>query len=343
MFSAWRGGLRAGLLATVLSTLIGAFFFLPPTYSFMIGVEDLLELGVFTLAAVIISSLSAAHEKALVREQAARREAEAANAVKDEFLAAVSHELRTPLTTIKTLTRILLHKNPTESERREYLADIASECDRQINLVHNLLDLSRIKTGGVQIKPQRVDVGEVVRACEKIERVEAAEHHHELSVEIAPDLPFIRADQSALRRALCAIVENSVKYTSDGGHINLHAYHDGGSQVAIDIKDNGRGIHAADLPYIFDRFYRGRTVSDSADSLEANPQEVPGIGLGLHLARMLVEGMSGSIEVRSQVGQGSTFTLRLSVWRQETDKQNQERSSSLASFSARNLTNVATE
>lgn len=319
MFSTWRGGLGAGLLATALSAVVGAFFFFPPAYSFKVDGEDLLELGVFTLAALIISSLSAARERAFAREQAAREEAEAANAVKDEFLAAVSHELRTPLTTIKTLTRVLLRKNPTEEERREYLEDIASECDRQIDLVHNLLDLSRVKVGGVEIRSGRVDVGEALQACEKIERAAAAERNQELVVESASDLPPVRADKSALRRALCAVVENAIKYTPDGGRIILRARRDeDGGQVAIEVEDTGVGIRAEDLPRIFDRFYRGRAgAGDGAGNLDE--QEVPGIGLGLHLASVLVEGMGGSIEASSRVGHGSTFTLRLPVWRDETD------------------------
>ena len=319
MFSAWRGGLGAGLLATALSAILGAFFFLPPAYSFKVYGEDLLQLGVFTLAALIISSLSAARERALALEQQARREAESANAVKDEFLAAVSHELRTPLTTIKTLTRVLLRKNPTEEERREYLEDIASECERQIDLVHNLLDLSRVKVGGVEIRSGRVDVGEVLRACEKIVRPAAVERNQELIVESVSDLPPVRADQSALRRALCAVAENAIKYTPDGGRIILRARRDeDGGRVAIEVEDTGVGVRAEDLPRIFDRFYRGRAgAGDGAGNLDE--QEVPGIGLGLHLARVLVEGMGGSIEASSRVGHGSTFTLRLPVWRDETD------------------------
>jgi signal transduction histidine kinase len=319
MFSTWRGGLGAGLLATALSAVVGAFFFFPPAYSFKVDGEGVLELGVFTLAALVVSSLSAARERALAREQAARGEAEAANAVKDEFLAAVSHELRTPLTTIKTLTRVLLKKSPTDEERREYLEDIASECERQIDLVHNLLDLSRVKVGGVEIRPGRVDVGETLLACEKIERAGAAERSQQLVVEAASDLPPARADKSALRRALCAVVENAIKYTPDGGRIILRARRDeGGGRVAIEVEDTGPGIRAEDLPLIFERFYRGRAVAgDGAGKLDE--QEVPGIGLGLHLARVLVEGMGGSIEASSSVGRGSTFTVRLAVWRAELD------------------------
>jgi signal transduction histidine kinase len=320
MVSAWRGGMVVGLLATALSALVNVYVLLPPAFSFHAEREDLLQLTVFICAAVIVGTLSAARRRAeaerealLLREQAARAEAERANATKDEFLAAVSHELRTPLTTIKALTRVLLRKNPTEDERRDYLGDIASECDRQIDLVHNLLDLSRIRAGGVEIVPRRVDAAEILRACVKIERIEAAEHGHQLSVEIAGDLPDIRADHNALRRALCAVVENSIKYTPAGGRIQLSAQLDG-SDVDIRVEDNGRGIHPDDLPHVFDSFYRGKTVGEGAVDNGAGSQEVPGIGLGLHLARSLVEGMNGSIEVRSELGQGSIFTLRLPIW-----------------------------
>ena len=319
MFSAWRGGLGAGLLATALSAVLGAFFFFPPAYSFKVYGEDLLQLGVFTLAALIISSLSAARERAFALEQQARREAEAAGAVKDEFLAAVSHELRTPLTTIKTLTRILLKKSPTEEERREYLEDIASECERQIDLVHNLLDLSRVQVGGVEISPGRVDVGETLRDCEKIVRVGAAERNQELVVEVVRGLPPVRGDKSALRRALCAVAENAVKYTPEGGRITLRARpSEGDGEVVFEVEDTGQGINAGDLPRVFERFYRGRIVAGDG-ARGGDEQEVPGIGLGLHLARVLVEGMGGSIGARSRVGHGSTLTLRLPVWRGEHD------------------------
>ena len=315
MFSTWRGGLGAGLVATSLSAVLGAFFFFPPAYSFKVYGEDLLQLGVFTLAALVISSLSAARERALALSEQARREAEAADSVKDEFLAAVSHELRTPLTTIRTLTRILLKKNPTEVERREYLEDIASECERQIDLVHNLLDLSRVKAGGVEIQPARVEVSEALRDCEKTARAAAAERGQEFVVELTPGLPPVRADRSALRRALCAVVENAIKYTPGGGRVTLRARREGGGHVSVAVEDSGPGISADDLPHIFERFYRGRAGAGNGGG-GADEQEVPGIGLGLYLARVLVEGMGGAIEASNRVGAGSTFTLRLPVWRE---------------------------
>ncbi len=148
-----------------------------------------------------------------------------------------------------------------------------------------------------------MDTSEVLRACEKIERANAAAHNHDLRVEVAPGLPFISADHSALRRALCTIIENAIKYTPDGGRITLRAQAHG-EQVLIEVEDTGRGIRASDLPHIFDKFYRGRPATGDSDTSSADEQEVPGIGLGLHLARALVEGMNGTIEVRSRADQG---------------------------------------
>ncbi|HKG97661.1 MAG TPA: ATP-binding protein, partial [Pyrinomonadaceae bacterium] len=328
MVSAWRGGLGAGLLATVLAALIDIFVFLPPTASFSLENGDFLQLVVDVFAATVVGTLSASRRKAederknLLRlEQAARVEAEKATEVKSEFLAAVSHELRTPLTTIKTLTRLLLRKNPIEDEQREYLEDIASECDRQIDLVSNLLDLSRLRAGGVNLKFERVKVEEVLLACEKIERVEAAERNHRITVETAPDLPFIYAEHNALRRVICTIIENSVKFTPAGGKIKLKAYRcDGGDEdyVNIEISDNGRGISETDLPHIFESFYRGKTADETQiDELE-NGGAGAGVGLGLYLARSLVEAMNGKISVESRASHGSTFTIRLPVWRTQS-------------------------
>ena len=182
MFAAWRGGLGAGLIATVFSVAVATFFFLPPTYTFALNPEGVVELIVFALAAFLIGSLGASRERALADEQAARHEAESANRVKDEFLATVSHELRTPLTTIKTLARLLLRQNPPEEKRREYLETISVECDRQIDLVLNLLDTSRIEGGVYRLSFEKTGVAEVVRSCVKSEMIAAEKRGHQLKI-----------------------------------------------------------------------------------------------------------------------------------------------------------------
>jgi K+-sensing histidine kinase KdpD len=346
MVSAWRGGLGVGLFATFLSAFASAFVFLQPRFSLQIDRGDMLQLVVFIIAAAIIGTLSAARKQAeearevlLVKEQAARMEAERANRVKDEFLAAVSHELRTPLTTIKTLTRVMQRREVTDEERAEYLADIASECDREIDLVLNLLDLSRIKAGGVQITLKPVVVADVINACEKIVRGEIEKNNHRIEIEIPGNLPSICADHSALRRALCAIFENATKFTPEDGRIRLCAktIED---EVLIEVEDNGRGIADEDLPHVFEKFYRGRNAGGAA---QASAEEVPGIGLGLNLAQTLIQGMNGAIAVESRMEQGTKFTVRLPVWKENYEKEEFELSEIKADIPAQEISALGIE
>jgi signal transduction histidine kinase len=320
MYSAWRGGLGAGLVATFLSVVIAAYFFLSPIYTFSIQ-EGLIELIVFALAAVLVSSLAAERERALGLEHTARLEAERANRVKDEFLATVSHELRTPLTTIKTLTRLLLRQDPPANKRREYLETISVECDRQIDLVLNLLDTSRIEGGVFRLSIEKIDVEEVIRSCVKAETSAAERRQHKLAIEPSGAVPPISADPKALRRVLSNLIENAIKYTPDGGRISLFARNEG-EFVSIGVKDNGRGIPKEDLPVLFDKFHRGKPAPHSEamrnateDAMLLEDADVSGIGLGLYLAKNVMERMGGEILVDTEVGSGSTFTLRLPVWK----------------------------
>ena len=241
--------------------------------------------------------------------------------LKSEFVSTVSHELRTPLTTIKALTRLLMRNGLEEAKRREYLETISVECDRQIDLVLNLLDLSRIEGGVLRVTHERVDVAEVISAVVKAEGRSAEKRRHDLRFDPALEVPAVCGDPKELRRVLSNIVENAIKYTPDGGRIVLSAaQHDG--QVAISVRDNGRGIPPEDMPILFDKFHRGRPARHSEAMREANTDadlledaDVSGVGLGLYLARNVMEQMGGRITVDSEVGQGSTFKLHLPVWR----------------------------
>ena len=237
--------------------------------------------------------------------------------LKSEFVSNASHELRTPLTTIKAFTRLLLRGGLDEAKQREYLETIAVECDRQIDLVLNLLDLSRIEAGAFELNIGRVDTAEVLLSSLKSQSRAAEFRRHQLEIEAAAELPAVRADQKALRRVISNLIENAIKYTPDGGHITLAARR-AGDQVEISVTDNGRGIPPQDLPVLFDKFHRGRPAIVAADGALAAAlpelEEVPGIGLGLYLARNVTEQMGGRISVESEVGRGSAFTLHLPVW-----------------------------
>jgi signal transduction histidine kinase len=240
--------------------------------------------------------------------------------LKSEFVSTVSHELRTPLTTIKALTRLLMREGLDETKRREYVETISVECDRQIDLVLNLLDLSRIEGGVLRVTHERVDVQEVISSVVKSETRSAEKRRHDLRFDPNPEVPPVCADPKELRRVLSNIVENAIKYTPDGGSIVLSALQQDG-QVAINVADNGRGIPPEDMPILFDKFHRGRPAPHSeamrgatTDAEFLEDADVSGVGLGLYLARNVMEQMGGRITVESQVGQGSTFKLHLPVW-----------------------------
>jgi len=240
--------------------------------------------------------------------------------LKSEFVGRVSHELRTPLTTIKALTRLLLRGELNEQKQREYLETISIECDRQIDLVLNLLDLSRIEGGVFRLSLERVEVEDVVSSCVKAEFSAAERRGHKLQIKPFANVPPICADPKALRRVLSNLVENSIKYTPDGGQITISAYAET-NHSAIDVTDNGRGILPEDLSVLFDKFHRGRPAPHSAAMRNAmtnadllEDADMSGVGLGLYLTRDIVERMGGRISVETEVGQGSTFTLHLPIW-----------------------------
>jgi signal transduction histidine kinase len=240
--------------------------------------------------------------------------------LKSEFVSTVSHELRTPLTTIKALTRLLLREGLDETKRREYTETISVECDRQIDFVLNLLDLSRVEGGVMRVTHERVDVDEVISSVVKSEARSAEKRRHEFLVEADPDMPAACADPKELRRVLSNIIENAIKYTRDGGRIILSARATN-SEVLISVSDNGRGIPPEDMPILFDKFHRGRpapqsvAMGDGTSNAEFfEDADVSGVGLGLYLARNVMEQMGGRISVESEIGVGSTFTLHLPLW-----------------------------
>jgi len=238
--------------------------------------------------------------------------------LKSEFVGSVSHELRTPLTTIKTLTRVLLRGGETQEERRECLETISAECERQIDLVLNLLDLSRIEAGAFTVSHGKVDVVEIVRSCAVIERHAASIRSHDLEVDVPNGVLCTLADANALRRVICSLVENSIKYTPDGGHILLAAKPEGG-EIAIRISDTGCGIEASDVPHVFEKFYRGRpsTAEGTTES------EAPGVGLGLYLARSIIHEFGGRIEVEASSNRGTTLVVYLSMLVEDKVKEDQ--------------------
>jgi signal transduction histidine kinase len=240
--------------------------------------------------------------------------------LKSEFVGSVSHELRTPLTTIKTLTRVLLRGGESPAEHREYLETIAAECDRQIDLVLNLLDLSRIEAGAFSVCPTKIDVAEILRSCAVIERQAVSIRSHHLHVEVRPGELVALGDGNALRRVLCSLVENSIKYTPDGGHITLSAQPEH-EDIVIRISDSGCGIESSDVPHVFEKFYRGRPSNPATDLVicDSSVHTASGIGLGLYLARTIIEESGGRIYIETSSDRGTTVAVHLPMFLEHRD------------------------
>ncbi|MDQ3322549.1 MAG: ATP-binding protein [Acidobacteriota bacterium] len=244
--------------------------------------------------------------------------------MKSEFVSNVSHELRTPLTTIKTFVRVLQSDKISAADREEFLETIAVECDRQIDFVQNLLDLSRIESGAYKISLAEIDVVKVL--WEAIETQQHAAVSRRLNLKFnqpGGDLPIVSTDAGALRQIVSSLIENAMKYTPEAGEITISASREA-DRIAVEIADNGCGIAAEDLPRIFEKFYRGRPLeaqnsSDAGGEFSDESEcsgfnESAGVGLGLYLVHNLVEQIGGEITVESPVGgkeRGSKFTIWL--------------------------------
>ena len=218
-----------------------------------------------------------------------------------EFVANVSHEMRTPLTSIKGACETILSDRNMPPETEDFFLHMAvDECDRMTRIVSDLLVLSRLDNKRTKWSIQKFDTNAALRHICEVMRVEAAAHSHKLSLE-SGQLPEIVADKERIEQVIINVVSNAIKYTPDGGEIKLKARADG-EFVEIAISDNGIGIPSEDLPHLFERFYR---VEKSRTS------ETGGTGLGLAIAKEIVDAHGGSISISSELGSGTTVTIRL--------------------------------
>lgn len=243
--------------------------------------------------------------------------------LKSDFVSNVSHELRTPLTTIKTLTHVLQRQVNGDRSMREHLDTIAAECDRQIDFVSNLLDLSRIEAGAYKVNAVAVNPSEVLVNCVSRLSHNAAARHQQLTLELPNEVPVVRADHSALRRVLCNLIENAIKYTPDEGTITVGALgeHD---DIVFYVRDSGPGIRQRDIQRIFDKFYRAGPANASGSQAGSEPA---GVGLGLYIVRNIVTQLGGRVTARNGAGGGAVFTVHLPRW---LPAQNQEGNGSKA-------------
>jgi K+-sensing histidine kinase KdpD len=299
-------GLAAAVVTSLASTAACNFFFLPPTGTFTIAdTQNWAALGAFLVAALLASNLaeSARREaaKAITAEAAAQSER-----LRTALLDSVAHGFRSPLTGIKAaVTTLLTDGGQTNvsldlAEQRELLTVINEEADRLDRLVGATSQMAELETSAVMLKTEDVTVEKLIQSA-----LEGAQPHlrqHNVTTEVPPGLPNLTVDVERTAQALRLLLENAGKYSEPGTAVCVRAEREPHA-VTVSVIDHGPGITAGEQELIFEKFFRGGAQRHLAQ----------GSGMGLAIAKVLVEAQGGRIWVSSAPGDGSAFHVRLPV------------------------------
>ena len=246
------------------------------------------------------SALAIANARLFRELETSRRELEEASRHKSEFLASMSHELRTPLNAVIGFSEVLLDRmfGPLNERQEEYLHDIASSGRHLLELLNEILDLSKVEAGQMVLQPSVFSVPTALEYALSMVRERAAAHGIGLELSVAPEVGFLEADELRFRQVLLNLLSNAVKFTPDGGSVSVSAdVRDG--ELVVAVSDTGIGVAPEDRERIFESFQQGPRGA---------PKE-EGTGLGLTLSRRIIELFSGRIWLESEPGVGSTFTF----------------------------------
>jgi signal transduction histidine kinase len=229
------------------------------------------------------------------------RELENASRHKSEFLANMSHELRTPLNAVIGFSEVLQDRlfGELNEKQAEYIADIHTSGRHLLALINDILDLSKIEAGRMELQVNSFALAEILESSVTLMRERTTRQGIQLGLEVDPSAGAIDADERKIKQVLFNLLSNAVKFTSRGGHVDVSARGDGG-EVVVSVHDDGVGIDAADQARIFEEFEQAGTS-----------QMHEGTGLGLALSRRFVELHGGRLWVESEPGKGSTFTFTL--------------------------------
>ncbi len=224
--------------------------------------------------------------------------------LKDEFVSLASHELRTPMTAVKSYTWMVLNgKADTPEKQKEYLNIVYVSVERLLHLVNDMLDISRIESGRVQMAPVVFDMNEMAALVQNEFMAKATERHIDLQLVKADQPANVNADKNKMQEVVENLVSNAVKFTPENGHITISITHQDG-KVKTSITDTGKGISQEDSQKLFKKFGR---LDNSLTGMSSEP----GTGLGLFICKQYTELNGGTIWVESEVGKGATFAFTL--------------------------------
>ena len=233
----------------------------------------------------------------------ANEELQKATQAKSEFLAKMSHELRTPLNVIIGFSQLMVDGVPGKinKEQRQCLEDILSGGEHLLGLINDILDLSKIESGKMELRITNIDLSEVIESLRNTMMPMLAPRKQSLDIEVENGLPPVRGDKAKVRQVFLNLLSNATKFTPDEGKLKIKAVRKG-DWCQVSVVDNGIGIKQEDQEQIFEPFYQ-------VDSSLVREQK--GTGLGLSLAKEIVEQHSGQIWIESEYGKGSRFIFTL--------------------------------
>jgi two-component system sensor histidine kinase KdpD len=264
-----------------------------------IGALSVLGAGISEAVVHAFANLMAiAIEREHAHELANRAEAARQNEqLKSTLLDAVAHEFKTPLTSIKAAATALLAGESRAPNERELLTVVDEESDRLTQLVDEAIQVARIEAGQLKLERRAVSLSDIVGPA--LRRIEALQQDRVFKTEIEPELN-VNADSEQIQLVLRQIFDNALKYSAAGSEITVRAHADNGNAV-VSIADQGLGIAEHDMPHVFDRFYRGKQIGN----------RLPGTGMGLTIARQIVQAHGGRIAARNLPGKGAEFSFTL--------------------------------
>ena len=269
----------------------------------LLALEDLMTFAMGTIAETYLDTKEATirtSEQQLAATMEQSRRAQEASRLKGEFLANMSHELRTPLNAILGFAQ-LMHDGkagPVSATHAEYLGDILESGRHLLALINDVLDLSKIEAGRIVLAPVPVNLGEVVDELRSILRELAARKRVSIETSVDPAIARVVLDPAKLKQVLYNYLSNAIKFTGEGGHVQVRAVPADEDTFRLEVEDDGIGVAAEDLPRLFVEFQQLDTSAG---------KKYQGTGLGLALTKRIVDAQGGQVGVRSRPGEGSTF------------------------------------
>jgi len=228
--------------------------------------------------------------------------------VKSDFMATMSHELRTPLNSILGFSDVLGSIDSLDDKQKRYVQNIGKSGRLLLEMINNVLDLAKIESGKMEIRLTNFDIRQIVGAQCDMARPLTEKKNIDLDMEIEPDLPQMRQDQGRVQQIINNLLSNAIKFTPEGGLIKVAVRQSQHGQMVLRVIDTGVGISEDDQQTIFEKFRQGHTSTSGRDAIT---REYPGTGLGLSIVKELCKLLEGEVSVQSELGTGSTFTVRL--------------------------------